>query len=74
VLVEKLGQASLSKSCDNGREWGVRNIKVKQKVNGCFRTDAGADIYMKLHSLTDMAKKNGSSRFNVLLTLVDMQR
>jgi uncharacterized coiled-coil protein SlyX len=58
---------------NNGSERGVRNIKVKQKVSGCFRTDAGADIYMKLHSLTDTAKKNGSSRFNVLLSLADMQ-
>jgi hypothetical protein len=59
---------------NNGSERGVRNIKVKQKVSGCFRTDDGADIYMKLHSLTDTAKKNGSSRFNVLLTLADMQK
>ena len=29
---------------------------------------------MKLHSLTDTAKKNGSSRFNVLLTLANMQK
>ena len=53
---------------------GVRNIKVKRKVSGCFRTDAEADIYMKLHSLADTAKKNGRSRFDVLLTLADVQR
>lgn len=58
---------------NNSSERGVRNIKVKQKVSGCFRTDAGADIYMKLHSVTDTAKKNGNSRFDVLLALANLQ-
>ncbi|WP_276892902.1 IS66 family transposase [Hallella bergensis] len=57
----------------NASERGVRNIKVKQKVSGCFRTDAGADTYMKLHSVTDTAKKNGNSKFDVLLALANLQ-
>jgi len=57
---------------NNGSERGVRNIKVKQKVSGCFRTNIGANIYMELHSLTDTARKNGNSRFNALLTLASL--
>jgi len=57
---------------NNASERAVRNIKVKQKVSGCFRTGAGADIYLKLQSLTDTARKNGNSKFDVLLALADL--
>ena len=59
---------------NNGSERGVRNIKVKQKVSGCFRTNLGADIYMKLHSVTDTTKKNGNSMFDALLAIAVLQR
>jgi hypothetical protein len=49
-------------------------LKVKQKVSGCFRTNLGADIYMKLHSVTDTTKKNGNSMFDALLAIAVLQR
>lgn len=55
---------------NNGSERAVRKIKVKQKVSGCFRTDDGADAFMILHSITDTAKKNGLSKFQALLTVI----
>ena len=33
---------------NNASERGVRKIKIKQKVSGCFRTDSGADDFAKL--------------------------
>ena len=36
---------------NNASERGVRKIKIKQKVSGCFRTDSGADDFAKLHSI-----------------------
>lgn len=61
---------ALSKSCDNASERGIRKIKVKQKVSGCFRTDDGADIFAKIHSIAETAKKNGNSKFEAILAIM----
>lgn len=54
---------------NNASERGVRKIKVKQKVSGCFRTDSGADDFAKLHSIAETAVKNGNSmRLNLHVT------
>ena len=55
---------------NNASERGVRKIKIKQKVSGCFRTDGGADDFAKLHSIAETAMKNGNSKFNVILAVV----
>lgn len=51
-------------------ERGVRKIKIKQKVSGCFRTDEGADDFAKLRSIAETAMKNGNSKFNAILAVV----
>ena len=43
---------------------------TKQKVSGCFRTDGGADDFAKLHSIAETAMKNGNSKFNAILAVV----
>lgn len=55
---------------NNYIEWGVRKIKIKLKVGGCFRTDSGADDFTKLHSIAETAMKNGNSKFNAILAVV----
>ena len=55
---------------NNASERGVRKIKIKQKVSGCFRTDDGADDFAKLHSIAETAMKNGNSKFNAILAVV----
>jgi transposase len=55
---------------NNASERGVRKIKVKQKVSGGFRTDKGADDFAKLHSIAETAMKNGNSKFNAILAVV----
>ena len=47
-----------------------RKIKVKQKVSGCFRTDGGANDFAKIHSIAETAMKNGNSKFNAILAVV----
>ena len=37
-------------SDNNGSERGIRKLKVKQKISGCFRSDTGADAFHALHS------------------------
>ncbi len=55
---------------NNASERGVRKIKVKQKVSGCFRTDEGADIFAKVHSIVETAKKNGNSKYAAILAMI----
>jgi transposase len=55
---------------NNASERGVRKIKVKQKVSGCFRTDGGANDFAKIHSIAETAMKNGNSKFNAILAVV----
>ena len=51
-------------SCDipfsnNAAEQTVRNLKVKTKIAGCFRSEAGAKAYLRLRSYIDSARKHG---------------
>ena len=55
---------------NNASERGIRKKKVKQKVSGCFRTDDGADIFAKIHSIAETAKKNGISKFEAILAIM----
>ena len=55
---------------NNASERGIRKIKIKQKVSGCFRTDSGADDFAKLHSIAETAMKNGNSKYNAILAVV----
>ena len=57
---------------NNASERAIRNIKVKQKVSGQFKTIRGAEIYAIIRSITDTCIKNGQnvlSAFNVIAKL-----
>jgi transposase len=43
---------------NNATERTFRNVKVKQKVSGGFRSDTGAAVYALIHSIADTARKN----------------
>jgi transposase len=49
---------------NNASERAIRNIKVKQKVSGQFKTKNGAQIYATIRSITDTCIKNSQ---NILL-------
>ena len=57
-------------SDNNASERGIRKLKVKQKISGCFRSDTGADAFHALHSIADTAWKNGQSPLHAILALV----
>lgn len=57
-------------SDNNGSERGIRKLKVKQKISGCFRSGTGADAFHALHSIADTAWKNGQSPLDAILALV----
>lgn len=57
-------------SDNNGSERGIRKLKVKNKISGCFRSDTGADAFHAIHSIADTAWKNGQSPLDAILALV----
>lgn len=57
-------------SDNNASERGIRKLKIKQKISGCFRSETGADAFHALHSIADTAWKNGQSPLEAILALV----
>jgi transposase-like protein len=48
---------------NNGSERAIRNIKVKQKVSGGFRSLAGADAFAVIRSVIDTTIKSTQNVF-----------
>lgn len=58
---------------NNQAERDLRMIKVKAKVSGCFRTEDGADDFLKIMSYTGTAKKQGVNPFHAILLALSGQ-
>jgi hypothetical protein len=55
---------------NNASERGIRKLKIKQKISGAFRSEAGADAFHAIHSIADTAWKNQQSPMQAILNLV----
>lgn len=51
---------------NNQAERDLRMIKVKVKVSGCFRSEAGAKVYLKIMAYIGTAKKLGFNPFEAI--------
>ncbi len=51
---------------NNGSERAIRNVKVKQKVSGSFRSERGAEIFAILRSVFDTIIKKGGNPFETI--------
>ncbi|CAN5334218.1 IS66-like element ISRhru2 family transposase [soil metagenome] len=51
---------------NNGSERAIRNIKVKQKISGQFKTMETANMFAVLRSVIDTTIKNGNNVLNAL--------
>jgi transposase len=57
---------------NNSSERAIRNIKVKTKVSGCFRTLNGAERFAKIRSVIDTTIKNSQNVFEALRLLANI--
>jgi len=57
---------------NNGSERAIRNIKVKQKVSGQFKSEKGADSFAVLRSVVDTLIKNDQDVFKSLVNLAQL--
>jgi hypothetical protein len=64
---------ALSKCCDNLAERVIRNIKVKQKISGQFRSPTGSHIFAVLRSVTDTTLKNNNNVLKSLQFIANLQ-
>jgi len=53
---------------NNAAEQGLRMMKVKEKISGCFMSQRGARIFMNIYAYILTVKKNG---INILQALLD---
>lgn len=58
---------------NNGSERAIRNIKVKQKVSGQFKSDSGANAFAVLRSILDTAIKNGKDALTALSLIANLE-
>lgn len=58
---------------NNASERAIRNIKVKQKISGQFKSPTGAFNFAVLRSITDTSLKNGQNVLNTLKIIANLQ-
>lgn len=57
---------------NNASERAIRNVKVKQKVSGQFKTAEGAQAYAVIRSVTDTCVKNGQNVLGAFKTIANL--
>ncbi len=55
---------------NNGSERAIRNVKVKQKVSGQFKSYEGAENYANIRSIIDTSRKRGFNEFESLVSVI----
>ena len=58
---------------NNASERAIRVFKIKLKVSGLFKSNAGAQRFALLHSIADTTRKNNSSPFRVFQLATNCQ-
>lgn len=58
-------------SDNNASERAIRNVKVKQKISGQFKTVKGAENFAKIRSIVDTTIKNGGNVLKALILIAE---
>jgi transposase len=64
---------NLVPSDNNGSERAIRNVKVKQKISGQFKTETGAQTYAVIRSITDTCIKNNLNILGTFKTIANLR-
>ena len=56
---------------NNESERSLRGSKVRQSVSKCFRTDNGLNVFAKINTILDTAKKNGIDKCFMINAVLD---
>ena len=57
---------------NNLAERDIRNIKVKGKISGCFRSQNGSKFYSRTRGYISTVKKNGLNQFEALKSIFEL--
>ena len=55
---------------NNASERAIRNIKIKTKVSGQFRSEDGADSFAVIRSIIDTTRKSGNNILDALVIMM----
>ncbi len=58
---------------NNASERAIRNVKVKQKISGQFKTERAAQNFAKIRSVIDTTIKNGMNVLDALALIAKLQ-
>ena len=58
---------------NNGSERAIKNVKVKQKISGHFKSFEGEMNFAVLRSITDKAIKNAQNVLNTLIVIAELK-
>ncbi|MGL5049981.1 MAG: hypothetical protein ACRC6E_05025, partial [Fusobacteriaceae bacterium] len=51
----------------------IRNVKVKSKIQGTFRSDLGPEIFCRIRGYIASMKKQGLNRFDALKSIFEFE-
>ena len=57
---------------NNAAEREIRNVKIKSKVQGAFRSDLGSEIYCRVRGYIATMKKNGHNQYEALKSIFEV--
>ena len=57
---------------NNDAEREIRNVKIKSKIQGVFRSDLGSEIYCRVRGDIATMKKNGQNQYEALKSIFEL--